>query len=96
MGGGYDSYVNYTIKPLQIHGIILEKFEEATGCFGGIIIKESDHLDTLRKIFYCTPQENKVWSYVLAGDSIYKEQGTLEVFISRKDSTRRFTFPTRD
>ena len=37
-GSGYDSYVNNNIRPLKLNGIVIKKYEEQTGCFGGIIV----------------------------------------------------------
>jgi len=94
-GSGYDDYVDDKIKPLAIHGKIVGKFEEETGCFGAIIFEQHNQLDTLRKIFYCTPQENKVRSYIIPNDSIYKSKDTLVVWIVRNGIKREFIFPTR-
>jgi len=93
-GNGYDDYVNEKIKPLDLKGRIVAKYKEETGCFGGIIV-ENGGLDTLHKIVYCTQPEHAVWNYILAGDSIYKKPGSLEVYIARNGIRKKFTFPTR-
>ena len=94
-GNGYDDYVNDKIKPLAIQGKIMGKYKEETGCFGAIIFEQYNQVDTLHRIFYCTPQENKIWSYVLPNDSIYKSKGTLMVYIVRNGIKKEFIFPTR-
>lgn len=93
-GSGYQRYVNSTIKPIEIHGRVAGKYKEKTGCFGGVILEHDHRVDTLRSIYYCTPPENRVWDYIIAGDSIYKDKGTLEVYIVRNGVRKKFIFPT--
>ena len=95
-GSGYDTYVTENIKPLMINGIVVNKYEEETGCFGAIIIQQNNSIDTLRKIFICAPNEEKIWDYVLPKDSIYKQKGSLAVEVVRNGNKAKFTFPTAD
>lgn len=96
LGNGYEAYVNKNIKPLTINGIVITKFKEETGCFGGIVIKQSNHLDSLRKIFICTIQTERIWDYVMSGDSIYKATGSLNANIFRAGKEVSFKFPTSE
>ena len=91
----YQDYVNSTKKPKSIRGVVLDKAKEATGCFGLIIIKQDDGIDTLHNIFYCTPPKNSIWEYIQPGDSIFKEKGTLQVDVKRAAVIKEFVFPTR-
>jgi hypothetical protein len=96
LGSGYEKYVTNYIKPLSIRGVILNKYEEETGCFGAIVVKQENSIDTIRKIFTCTVKEEKVWDFVLPNDSIYKQPGALSVIVVRAGLKSKFTFPTRD
>jgi hypothetical protein len=91
----YEDYVNSTIKPRRIRGIVIGKGKEEAGCFGLIVFKQGFDVDTLHKIYYCASQENDVWRYIEPGDSLLKEEGTLEVFVKRNGSRKRFVFATR-
>ena len=91
----YKDYMDSTIKPKLIKGVVMSKAKEETGCFGMIIVQQAGEVDTLRKIFYCTPAENKVWNYVEPGDSLLKKEGSLEVDVVRNGVVKKFTFPTR-
>ncbi|MEP6951810.1 MAG: hypothetical protein ABI863_21135 [Ginsengibacter sp.] len=95
-GTGNDTYVNKNIKPLVIKGIVLNKYKEETGCFGAIIIKQNNSMDTLRNIFYCAVKEEDIWSYILPNDSLYKEKGRLVAEVVRNGNRAEFTFPSRD
>ena len=95
-GSGYDTYVDKNIKPLKINGLVVEKYEEHTGCFGAIVIKQHDSMDTLHNIFFCTVKDEKIWSYVLPNDSIYKQAGSMKVTVVRNGNSVKFTFPTSD
>jgi hypothetical protein len=91
----YQDYVNSIIKPKRIRGIVIGKANEETGCYGLIIFKQAQEVDTLRKIFYCTPPVNGVWRYVEHGDSLFKEEGTLEVYVKRNGTAKKFIFATK-
>lgn len=80
----------------MINGVVVNKYEEHTGCFGAIIIRQDDSIDTLHNIFFCTVKDEKIWSYVLPNDSLYKQKGNLEVEVVRNGNRVKFTFPTRD
>ena len=95
-GTGYDTYVNENIKPLMIKGIVLKKYEEETGCFGAIIIKQNNSIDTLHNIFICAFNDEKIWDYVLPNDSVYKQKGSLVIEVVRNGNSAKFTFPTSD
>lgn len=95
-GTGYNTYVNENIKPLNIKGIVLNKYKEETGCFGAIVIKQNNFIDTIRNIFFCAVKEEDIWSYVLPNDSLNKQKGSLVVEVFRNGYRVKFTFPTRD
>jgi hypothetical protein len=95
LSDNYTEYVHSSIKPKRIRGIVISKSKEETGCYGLIILKQNQEVDTLRQIYYCTPPENAVWRYVESGDSILKEAGTLEVFVKRNGATVKFIFANR-
>jgi hypothetical protein len=96
IGSGYEAYVNENIKPLTLNAVVINKYEEKTGCFGAIIIKQDNHIDTLQNIFYCGPEQEKIWDYVVPSDSIYKEKDSLTVQIVRNGKAIAFIFPTKD
>jgi hypothetical protein len=91
----YEDYVNSNIKPLRLRAVVVGKAEEETGCFGLIVVKQDQIIDTLHRIYYCTTPNNGIWGYVRPGDSLFKEKGKLEVFVKRNDSTTKFIFATK-
>jgi hypothetical protein len=91
----YEDYVNSTIKPMQLRGIVLSKAQEETGCFGLIVVKQDQETDTLHRIYFCTTPNYGIWRYVQPGDSLFKEKGKLEIFVKRNDTTAKFIFPTK-
>ena len=95
-GSGYDTYVNENIKPLSINAVVINKYEEGTGCFGAIVIKEGNSIDTLHNIFICAIKEEKIWNYVLPNDSLYKQKESLQIEVVRNGNRTKFTFSTRD
>ncbi len=95
-GSGYNTYVNENIKPLIIKGVVVNKYQEHTGCFGAIIIRQDDSVDTLHNIFICTVKDERIWNYVLPNDSLYKKKESLEAEVVRNGIRVKFTFPTRD
>ncbi len=95
-GSGYDTYVNKNIKSLKIEGRVVKKYEEETGCFGAIIIKQNKFIDTLHNVFVCAVDDEKIWRYILPNDSLYKEKGSLVIEVVRNSIRKKFTFPTRD
>lgn len=80
----------------MLKGIVVNKYEEETGCFGVIVIRQNNSIDTLHNIFYCVPDDEKIWDYILPKVSIYKQKGRLGVKIVRNGNKAKFTFPTRD
>ena len=95
-GTGYNTYVNENIKPLLIKGIVINKYDEETGCFGAIVIKQRNSIDTLHNVFICAFNDEKIWDYVLPNDSLYKQKGSLSIEVVRNGNITKFTFPTRD
>ena len=65
-----DNYLNKKIKPLFINGIVIGKSEK--NCFGEITLRYKNNIDALKDICTCTPQNQDLWNYVTAGDSLYK------------------------
>jgi len=47
-----------SFKSLIINGIVISKYQENTGCFGAIVIKQNDVIDTIHNIFNCTGDKN--------------------------------------
>ncbi|MEP6584932.1 MAG: hypothetical protein ABJA90_11735 [Ginsengibacter sp.] len=80
----------------MINGVVVKKYEEQTGCFGAIIFRQDNSIDTLHNIFICAIKDEKIWHYVLPNDSLYKQKGSLEVEVVRNGNREKFTFPTRD
>jgi len=91
----YQDYVNSAIKPKRIRGIVIGKAKEETGCYGLIVFKQDQEVDTLRKIYYCASPMDGVWKYVEPGDSLLKEAGTLEVYVKRDGTLKKFVFATK-
>jgi hypothetical protein len=87
------SYLDKNIKPLNIDGIVMDKQKAKTGCFGVIILKHENNLDTLLGVCYCVPEGQGLWKYVMNGDSLHKANKSLIVEVYRKDSVRKFEYP---
>ena len=83
------------LKTLRIRGIAVGKGPDEKSCRGWILYEQGSNTDTLRDIDYCVSPDRDVWHYLGPGDSILKDAGTLEVFVKRKDTVKRFVFPTR-
>ncbi len=92
---GFDcsKYLENQIKPLVINGVVIEKFKSQTGCFGSIIYKSEKNIDTLKSICYCVPGNEKIWDYVMSGDSIVKNYDQTFFKVVRKSQTIKFEFP---
>ena len=92
---GFDceSYLNKNIKPVSIDGIVVNKQKAETGCFGIIILKRQNQTDTLKDICYCVPEQQGIWKYITAGDSLHKSGKSLIVEVYRNDSLRKFEYP---
>lgn len=92
---GFDcqSYLNENIKPLKINGIVVDKQKEKTGCFGIIIWQHQNKIDTLTSVCYCVTEEQGLWKYIIAGDSLYKPENSLTVEVYRKDTVKKFEYP---
>src|SRR5882757_3132186 len=80
-------------KKLTIKGIVIGKYKMSTGCFGAIVVSQENRFDTIENICYCVPERKKVYEYTLPGDSIYKQAGSLDLTIIRRDSIRKFDYP---
>lgn len=92
---GFDceSYLDKNIKPLSIDGIVVNKQKAETSCFGIIILKHQNQTDTLKDICYCVPEQQGLWKYIEAGDSLYKASKSLVVEVHRKDTVKKFDYP---
>lgn len=92
---GFDckSYLNKNIKPLSIDGIVINKQKAEKGCFGIIILKRQGQADTLKNICYCVPEQQGVWKYIVAGDSLHKSKNGLIVEVYRNNTLREFEYP---
>ena len=89
----HKSYLNNNIKPVTIDGIVIKKQKADTGCFGIIILKHQNQIDTLRDICYCVPAQKGLWKYIEPGDSLYKAPKSLSVEVYRNDSVKKFDYP---
>ena len=78
-----------TIKSEVFRGIVISKHEDEP-CFGSIIIKHDEKVDTIKSICSCTPSNKNIWDYVIPGDIIYKDKDSLTINVVRKDSLKRF------
>ena len=65
----------------------------STDCFGAFVISQGNNIDTIENICYCVFEKKKVYEYIMPGDSIYKQAGSLVLTIIRKDSVREFDYP---
>jgi hypothetical protein len=90
-GFNCDNYLNTQIKPLLINGVVISKSGDK--CFGEIVIRQENKLDTLKNICYCTPDNEGVWHYVVPNDSIYKGRGSLIITVIRQDKRQQFKYP---
>jgi hypothetical protein len=88
-----DRYLIKHIKPLVINGVLKEKSKSQTGCFGNIILKQKEYADTLQNICYCVPENQGLWEYIIPGDSLFKEKGSLTVEVYRKGTIKKFDYP---
>jgi hypothetical protein len=82
-------------KMLEIKGIVVSKFKRnAENCLGAIIVKNGSRLDTLKSICTCVPPREQVWDYVIAGDSVIKESGSLTLDVMRAGKRKSFRYPS--
>jgi hypothetical protein len=79
-------------KNLSLTGVVSSKFKDGA-CFGSIVITTKNGNDTLRNVCYCVPDDEKIWDFVVIGDSLYKSKGSLTIKISRDSLKKEFTFP---
>jgi hypothetical protein len=82
-----------SIKSIAFRGSVLSKYEDKP-CFGSIIIVNDEKVDTIKSICSCTPANKNVWDYVVPGDMMYKDKGSLTIRIVRKNSLKRFDYPS--
>lgn len=92
---GFDceKYLKQNIKPILIRGTVLDKRKSETGCFGIIIYKQVNNIDTLTEVCYCVPDKQGLWKYVLPGDSLYKNEKSLVVQVYRESTMKQFDYP---
>jgi hypothetical protein len=83
-----------SIKALNISGIVVKKYKLPPGCFGEIVLRQNDKMDTLKNICYCVVARQQVWDYVLPNDSLYKEQGSLVLTVIRHGVKKQFEYPS--
>ena len=84
--------MNKKIKPISIKGVVVSKNE--INCFGEIVIRQENTIDTLKDICSCTPQNQRLWDYVISNDSLHKEAGSLIVTVIRDGQpTKEFNYP---
>ena len=69
-----DVYLNKKIKPISIKGVVVSKNE--INCFGEIVIRQENTIDTIKDICSCTPQNQRIWDHVISNDSLHKEAGS--------------------
>lgn len=86
-----DTYLNKEIKPLFINGVVINKSEK--NCFGEIILRNKNKIDTLKDICVCTSENEGLWHYVTSGDSVYKKKNNLVIMVIRNDSVKTFDYP---
>ena len=70
----------------------MNKYEEHTVCFGAIIIRQDNSIDTLHNIFICAFNDEKIWDHVLPDDSLYKQEGSLKVEVVRNGKEQNLLF----
>lgn len=91
-GFNCDYYLNTEIKPLLINGIVISKSGDK--CFGEIVIRQGNTIDTLKDICYCAPEDERIWYYIMPNDSLHKEAGSLIVIVFRDGQpTKEFNYP---
>lgn len=92
---GFDceSYLDNSIKPLSIDGIVINKQKAETGCFGVIILRHQNQTDTLKDVCYCVPEQQGLWKYIAEGDSLHKSEKSLIIEVYRKDTVKKFEYP---
>jgi hypothetical protein len=88
-----DKYLNKNIKPVLISGTVLDKKKSNTGCFGNIIYRQGNNIDTLTDICYCVSDKQGLWKYIMAGDSLYKEENKIVIEVYREDTMKQFDYP---
>ncbi len=87
-------YADKVLKPLRIKGVIIDKYKISPGCFGEIVFKENNHVDTLKEVCYCVIEQQKIWDYVLPNDSLYKAPGSFVLTVVRKGVKKNFDYPS--
>jgi hypothetical protein len=80
-----DGYYNREIKPMDIKAIFVSKFKKTTREDPYLILQSfNNKKDTL-----FLPVYPELWDYILPGDSIIKEKGTLRFTVIR-DSRKEY------
>jgi hypothetical protein len=80
-----DSYYNKEIKPMDIKAIFVSKFKKTAREDPYLILQTFDNnKDTL-----FLPVYPELWDYLLPGDSVIKQKGTLRFTVIR-DSRREY------
>jgi hypothetical protein len=88
------SYLNKSVRPVLIKGIVIGKEKEEIGCFGRIIYQKKGNIrDTVEGLCYCGGDNGGLWKYVEQSDSIIKESGSLKVIVSRNGVNKVFDYP---
>ena len=90
------NYLNESISPYDINGIVVSKIKSDIGCFGDIKLKGPGKLDSLN-ICYCVPKDQRLWDNVEVGDSLIKNVGSLSVKVYKNDTlTGSYNYPCCD
>ena len=89
----FNPYLNFKVKTRFINGIIIGTHEDETGCFGVIVYKEGNRVDSLNKVCYCGFETPKLYNYILPNDSLYKRRGSTILTVIRQGKKREFPFP---
>ncbi|PXX95441.1 hypothetical protein DF185_22250 [Marinifilum breve] len=85
---GCGDYYKNRVEPLEINGVVLEKYRDKNRDYPRLIINNNNSEILLTLYDYET---SGLWNYLQKGDSIYKSKGELVFFVSRNGTKKKFT-----
>jgi len=85
---GCGDYFKDTVEPLEIKGIVLEKYRDKNRDYPRVIINNSSKELLLTLYDYET---SGLWNYLQKGDSIFKDKGELVFYVKRNGNKKKFT-----
>lgn len=85
---GCGDYYKNRVEPLEINGVVLEKYRDKNRDYPRLIINNNNDQLLLTLYDYET---SGLWNYLQKGDSIYKDKGELVFLVKRNGKKKKFT-----